>query len=302
MEFGKLDDISNVDWKLPDHDQKNSQRLSPGGENQVFLGSPAWGSKHWVNKIYPKESSPDEYLHYYSRNFTSIELNTSFYRIPDFDTCKGWLSQVPETFCFCPKVHKSISHDRFGLGDKTLLRPWLSFLENISSNLGPSFIQLHENFSYEDKILLFKFLENWPAEYRLCIELRHPSWYQEGKILPALADYLNRKNLSLVITDVAGRRDILHSTLSASYTMIRLIGNNLDPSDEKRIKDWTVRLKEWEKQGLQETYFFLHQPDEILTIEFAELAHKHLIESGFKNIPSFTQQSELTLFDFLSRN
>lgn len=302
MEFGKLDDISNVDWKLPADDQKNKERLGLARKNQIFLGSPAWGSKHWVNKIYPKNSSPDEYLYYYSRNFSSIELNTSFYRIPDGETCKGWLSQTPEAFSFCPKVHKSISHDRFGLGDRTLLKPWLAFLENISSKLGPSFIQLHENFSYEEKVLLFKFLENWPDEFRLCIELRHPSWFQEGKVLPALGDYLSRRGLSLVITDVAGRRDILHSTLSSSYTMIRLIGNSLDPSDEKRIKDWCMRLKEWERRGVHETYLFLHQPDDILTIEFAELAQKHLCDEGFENIPPFKRQSEATLFDFLSES
>lgn len=301
MEFGKVDDISNIDWKLPDDDSGNRERLAPQDRPTLIrLGSPAWGSKHWVNKIYPKKASPDEYLYYYSRNFTSIELNTSFYRIPDTRTTKGWLSQVPETFLFCPKVHKSISHDRFGLGDKTLLRPWLSFLEDVQANLGPAFIQLHENFAYDDKVLLFKFLENWPGEFRLCVELRHPSWFENGKVLPALADYLSKKKISLVITDVAGRRDILHSTLATDYTMIRLIGNNLDVSDSDRIQDWTRRLKAWEKIGLKETYFFLHQPDDILTVEFGEIAWGHFTQAGFSNIPAFQRQEEVSLFDFLA--
>lgn len=300
MEFGKLDDISSVDWTLPPDDLKNPSRLlSRNQEHKLYFGSPAWGSRHWLGKIYPKKCPTDKFLHYYSRNFNSIELNTSFYRIPDEKTCGLWLSEVPDHFLFCPKVHKNISHERFGLADKTLLRPWTDFLEKLEMNLGPCFIQLHENFSYEDKLLLFKFLENWPKEFKLSLELRHPSWFQEGVILPALSDYLNRKEIGLVITDVAGRRDVLHSSVSAPWAMIRLIGNSLDPSDEKRLLAWSERLKSWGDQGLKETYLFIHQPDDILTVEFAELAQRVFQEQGFLAVPEFKREVNPTLFDFL---
>lgn len=300
MEFGKLDDISLVDWNLPDDDLKNQARLlSSHFEHKLYFGSPAWGSRYWLGKIYPEKCPADKFLHYYSRNFNSIELNTSFYRIPDEKTCKLWVSDVPEHFLFCPKIHKNISHERFGLADKTLLHPWIDFLGKLGANLGPCFIQLHENFSYEDKALLFKFLENWPKEFKLSLELRHPSWIDQGKILPALADYLNRKEIGLVITDVAGRRDILHSSVSAPWTMIRLIGNGLDPSDGKRLVEWSERLKTWQGLGLKETYLFLHQPDDILTVEFAELAQKVFQEKGFSDVPEFKREVNPSLFDFI---
>ena len=300
MEFGKLEDISQVNWNLPDEDAANRLRLGKAKNHKLYFGSPAWGVKHWSGKIYPKTSEPSEYLHFYSKNFNSIELNTTHYRIPTLENAKEWKSVVPQGFQFCPKVHKDISHDRVGLLDKNLLKRWIFFLESLSTHLGPCFIQFHENFSYEDKMLLFRFLESWPKDFRLTLELRHPSWYQKGTVLPALSEYLHRKNIGLVITDVAGKRDILHSSVTAPWTMIRLIGNDLDPSDQLRLNFWKDRIHDWAELGLEETYLFLHQPDDIFTIEFSMLASQLFQEKGFDEVPQFNLQTEKDLFSFIS--
>lgn len=298
MEFGKLHDISNVSWNLPSDDPKNKERLIKRGPLKLFLGSPAWGVKHWVDKLYPKKTPMDEYLNHYSRHFTCIELNTTHYRIPDSKTVNDWRKKVPEAFQFCPKVYKEISHGQMGLLDKTLLAAWIEFLSEMKGNLGPSFIQLHEKFSYQDKKLLFHFLEGWPSEFKLTIELRHPSWFEQGRVLPALADYLNKKNIGLVITDVAGRRDVLHSSLSASWSQIRLIGNNLDISDELRLKSWGQRVLEWSELGLDSVYLFLHQPDDLYTIEFATMASQVFQDVGFSGLPAFLMENvQANLFE-----
>ncbi|WPU64789.1 DUF72 domain-containing protein [Peredibacter starrii] len=299
MEFGKLEDISLVDWHMPSDDPKNAGRLlTAQKDHKLYFGSPAWGNKHWVGKIYPAKTPPEKFLYYYSRNFNSIELNTTHYRIPDEATVKEWTSQVPEDFLFCPKLFKDISHNRVGMVDKPLLNSWLDTLPYYGKNLGPCFVQFHEQFSYTDKVLLFKFLENWPSDFRLSLELRHPSWFENGKILPALTDYLNKKNIGLVITDVAGRRDVLHSSVSAPWTMIRLIGNDLDPSDEIRLYDWAERLNSWAQMGLQETFLFLHQEADTHTIEFAQMAEEIFNGEGFPDVPNFTIEEERDLFNY----
>lgn len=284
MEFGKLDDIRGIDWKLPAFDPHNSLKTLET-EPHIFVGAPAWGAKQWIGKIYPEHTPADKFLHHYSRNFTSIELNTTHYRIPSPDQARDWLAQVPASFKFCPKFPKDISHSRFGITDKFLISAWTDFLVAMKDQLGTAFIQFHEKFSYEEKYFLFQFLENWPAEFRLSIEFRHPSWFQGQTILPALGDYLRRKEVGLVITDVAGRRDVLHSSLTAPWSMIRLIGNELDPSDELRLKLWAERLALWKESGLAETFLFLHQPEDKLTIEFAELAWDVLSSAGHSEVP-----------------
>lgn len=243
MEFGKLRDISKVDWALPSEDPGNSKRLRRSASSQVFFGAPAWGSKHWIGKIYPAKTPAEKFLYYHARAFNCIELNATHYRIPNARTTSKWLSQVPDGFVFCPKLHKDISHTRGGLLDRVLLKDWCDFLRRLQSHLGPCFIQLNEMFTYRSRALLFQFLESWPSEFRLSLELRHGSWFRHGVVLPALADYLSYKNIGLVITDVAGRRDVLHSTLSSYWTMIRLIGNHLDPRDAFRLELWADRIK-----------------------------------------------------------
>jgi uncharacterized protein YecE (DUF72 family) len=298
VEFGKLENIQAVNWTLPPDDPGNSERIIASPSFKLSVGSPAWGAKQWVGKIYPAKTPTEEYLYHYSRHFNCIELNTTHYRIPDDKTTNDWLSKVPASFLFCPKVFKEISHSKTGMVDKILLSHWFNFLGRIEKNLGPCFIQFHEMFSYSDKRLLFLFLENWPSEFKLCLELRHPSWFQNGIVLPALSNYLAQRKIGLVITDVAGRRDVLHSSLSTDYSMIRLIGNNLDPSDGKRLTYWARRLQEWKDLGLKDTYLFLHQPDDVLTIEFSQLAHDIFTKEGFTEFPSFTMNE--TQEDLLS--
>jgi uncharacterized protein YecE (DUF72 family) len=300
MEFGKTSDISTINWNLPKDDPKNSSHIK---ESQALFnlhfGAPVWGAKSWIGKIYPPKTPTDQFLNYYAQSFNCIELNTTHYRIPDEKTAKNWLSKVPAHFKFCPKIPKDISHARNGLVDKIILGYWADFLQSIQPNLGPCFIQLHEMFAYKDKMLLFQFLEHWPSEFRLSLELRHPSWFQNGVILPALSDYLNRKNIGLVITDVAGRRDVLHSSLSTNWTMIRLIGNNLDQSDAIRLKNWASRISEWKEIGLNEAFLFLHQPDDVMSIEFSTLAEEIFANANFPNVPHFTLQTPQDLLSFI---
>jgi uncharacterized protein YecE (DUF72 family) len=286
MEFGKLSDISKVNWTLPQEDPKIHEVLSHSKNNfKLYVGATAWGNRHYLGKIYPPKTGAEEFLAYYAKYFSCIELNSSHYRVPDVQTVKGWREMVGTTFKFCPKLHKDISHSRQGLTDPNLLAHWFHFIEGLGDNLGPCFIQFHEMFSYADKNFLFRFLELWPKHFKLAIELRHTSWFEHHKILPALTDYLYKRGIGLVITDVAGRRDVLHSSLSTDFSLLRLVGNNLDPSDERRLKDWANRIKAWEMIGLSDFYLFLHQPDDMMTFEFSEVAAKVLDQVGFKELP-----------------
>lgn len=298
MEFGKIADISNVDWSLPIDDPRNTRLSDLNGDPQIFLGSPAWANKYWRGKIYPHKIEPEKFLYYYSRQFNCIELNTTHYRIPTRSVASEWIDLVPNNFQFCPKVPQAISHSQWGMLDPILLKEWLSFLSCLEHNGGPGFIQLHEKFSYQDKMLLFRFLESWPQEFELTLELRHSSWFKGNTIIPALTDYLHKKNIGLVITDVAGRRDVLHTSLSTKWTMIRIIGNDLHDSDALRLRDWAKRLKKWKEDGLERIYLFLHQPNDNWTIEFAQLAESIFKEEGHIEVPKIELAQERDLFNY----
>lgn len=251
---------------------------------RFYLGTPSWGARSWLGKVYPEGTRPTDFLSHYGRVFTTIELNTTHYRIPGHAQVRAWLDQVPPSFLFCPKFPQNISHRAYGLADKTQLRLWQEALESFGEQLGASWIQLPPHFDYGQRALLHRFLEAWPSELPLAVELRHSTWFSEGRVLPALVEYLRKKNIGLVITDVAGRRDVLHSSLSAPFTLVRFVGNELHPSDFSRAQTWAERLARW--QGLKRVFFFAHQPDDILCPEMCQHLvelFNHRLEAGWRS-------------------
>lgn len=292
MEFGKLHDVSLLDginWELPKEDNLVKPFLNQNlnkvdyKPTRIWIGAPAWSHKEWVGKIYPAKTKAGDYLYHYSRVFNTIELNTTHYRIPTPEQTSKWVDKVPENFLFCPKIYQGISHEYSGLKDLGLHKEWFDFLKNLGENRGPSFLQLPPYFDYENKAKLFNFLKIWPDEFELAIEFRHPSWFHDGVALPALTQYLQSRNIGLVTTDVAGRRDVLHSTVSASFSLVRFIGNELHPTDYIRANYWNKRFQSWMAQGLSDLFLFVHEPDDINVPEMADY---------FRNLSFYSAQAE----------
>lgn len=290
MKFGKLENLERVDWSIPEDCAATGEFLARQNvlrmDLQIFFGAPAWGHPTWVGKIYPADAKRSEYLSYYSRYFNCIELNTSHYRIPDAVQVRTWVDQVPESFLFCPKIFQGISHSRHGLLDRKLLGEWLSSIRNMERHLGPSFLQLPPHFDYSSKRELHAFLLNWPDEFPLAVEFRHPSWFEEGKIKPALAEYLQSRGIGSVITDVAGRRDVLHVSISADFCLLRFVGNGLHVSDFERARVWSERIAKWGKDGLRRIFLFIHEPDDVSVPEMSDFFLRALAEKGGWKFPS----------------
>ncbi len=101
--------------------------------------------------------------------------------------------------------------------------------------------------------------------------------------------------ISTVISDVAGRRDVLHQRLSNRTAFIRFGANDLHPTDFPRINDWTVLLKKWLSEGLKEAYFFVHTPDTKLCPELVEYFSQKM-ESKTVTPPSSTNFKQGNLF------
>lgn len=277
MEFGKvesLEKIATMQWSLPGEDPLTRPYLEAQNDTAIktkfYVGAPAWSHKEWVGRIYPPKTPATEYLYHYSRNFNCIELNSTHYGIPTPEKISGWVNKVPGDFIFLPKIPQAISHDRGGLRDTGILGQWINAIDHFGSNLGPCFLQVPPTLSYAYKLELFHFLKSWPDAYELAIELRHPSWFKDGHIFPPLVEYLQGRDIGLVITDVAGRQDVLHSSITAPFSMLRFIGNNLHATDFERAKMWLQKILGWQQMGLKQFYFIVHQPDDIKTPEMAD--------------------------------
>lgn len=86
--------------------------------------------------------------------------------------------------------------------------------------------------------------------------------------------------------------------MTSDWTLIRLIGNDLDPSDKLRLQNWATKISDWRKCGPKRVYLFFHQPDDHLTIEFARLGSKVFTEMKYEGLPNFFEYRERDLFNF----
>ena len=117
------------------------------------------------------------------------------------------------------------------------------------------------NFAPKDFDRLVEFVEYWPEDIKLAIELRHTDWFHT-EISHQVYELFEGYGIANNITDTAGRRDLLHMRLTTPWAFIRFTSAN-HSSDYTRMDDWVDRLENWSKQGIQDIYFFIHQNMEV---------------------------------------
>lgn len=303
MKFGKLLDISHVDFQLPPINERSLDQLgrSPSSaEFKAYVGCPRWSSKEWIGKLYPKGTKANDYLAHYSHSFNTIELNTTHYRIPLPDQVQKWKEAAEDSFLFCPKLPQVISHYRKLMNCQEELTQFLDSIAHFEEKLGCSFVQLHESFGPNLFTNLKYFLDQWPKDFPLAVEFRHADWFEAHLLLPAVSDLLEEKGVAAVITDVSGRRDVLHTCLSNHTAMIRLVGNSLHPTDYQRVDAWMDRLAIWIENGLEMLYIFAHEPGDALASDYGTYIIQKLNEQfGLAlTIPGIKEESggQMSLF------
>ncbi len=286
MKFGKLDDITNIDFSIPEDTEETINLLKHLPKRtetaKIYIGCTGWGMREWVGKIYPLKTKPKDYLKAYAKQFNTIELNTTHYRIPRSEIVRKWYNETVEDFKFCPKIPQSISHSKdlgFSSGKIEIFK---REIKGLKEKLGCCFMQLSPYFEISKIKILEHFLGEWGNELPLAIELRHPDWFNNDKNFKTIFKLLETYNMGTVITDVAGRRDVLHQRLTTDIAMIRFVGNGLHPTDYSRIDDWIQCLKSWFDLNLTAVYFFPHEPDNLLAPELAI----YLIEQLKIHIPN----------------
>jgi uncharacterized protein YecE (DUF72 family) len=280
MQFGQLPSaqLNTTDFSLQNDSVFTKKTLASARVSSsptIYVGCAKWGRKEWIGKIYPGGTKEINFLDHYVNHFNSIELNATHYKVYGPETISKWSEKAgSRDFKFCPKVPKSISHYSNLVSEKAV-EVTAKFVKGIIAfgpHLGPVFLQLNDKFSPADKGNLYQYLENLPAGIEFFVELRHPDWFADKVTRKDLLETLQKHHTGLVITDTAARRDCVHMELTVPTAFVRFDGNKLHPTDYSRIDLWVRRIRDWLGKGLQEVYFFLHQPDEEYSPELCNYA------------------------------
>ncbi|HSL31889.1 MAG TPA: DUF72 domain-containing protein [Anaerolineales bacterium] len=250
----------------------------------LYIGCPIWSWKGWVGNFYPEGTKPSEFLREYTRRLTTVEGNTTFYAVPAQKTLEGWMEEMAPTFRFCPKVPKAISHEGKLMENRDRAQEFIRIMSQLGSRLGPMFLQLPPR--YSPKLLgdLQAFLDSWPREVRLAVEVRHLDWFDPPHD-EALNELLTRHSMARVTIDTRPIRDLsgdeilagsVYQTLvdarerkpdvpvvpkrTADFIFIRYIGHPEIEVNQPYLQEWSdIFIRELRDDT--DVYMFCHSPN-----------------------------------------
>jgi uncharacterized protein YecE (DUF72 family) len=170
----------------------------------IRIGCSGWSYQSWRDGVfYPPRLPAGRWLSFYAQRFDTVELNTSFYRLPTRHAAERWDAETPDGFCFAVKVSRYLTHV-VRLADTakhlTLLLDRIEPLRD-AGKVGPLLWQLPPTFRCDIDVLE-RCLEDLPKELDHAFEFRHPSW-----LTSEVAELLRRHDVARVVAD----RDGSHS-------------------------------------------------------------------------------------------
>ncbi|HEY3375002.1 MAG TPA: DUF72 domain-containing protein [Candidatus Aquicultor sp.] len=183
---------------------------------KLFIGTAGWSYKHWKEVFYSPDLPQTQWLAFYARHYSTVEINNSFYRLPTRETFARWYEETPPEFVFSVKASRYITHVKKLTGIEDA---WHKFIENaqgLQEKLGPILFQFPANL-HINSMKLHGFLEMLPGDRRYAFEFRHPSWFT-GEIYALLEE----TGAALVIADSPNWPEVIKIT--APFTFIRMHG------------------------------------------------------------------------------
>src|SRR5215212_11600631 len=160
---------------------------------RVFVGTSGYNYPEWRGTFYPEKFSTDKMLAYYAARFATVEINYTFYRMPNEKLLEGWSAATPPRFSFTLKAPRRITHDSKLQRCEELTQVFCKTATTLGSKLGVLLFQLAPTFKRDDAVL-GRFLDLLPEGTRAAFEFRHASWHDD-----AVFDALRRRNLALCV-------------------------------------------------------------------------------------------------------
>ena len=221
-------------------------------QGKVYIGTSGFAYSHWRGKFYPEDLSTYKWFEYYTKHFDTVELNVTFYRLPQKSAFQSWYRRSPDDFVFVIKGSRYITHVR---KLNNVVRPTKEFFNRakyLKEKLGVILWQFQGNWrinlSRLEKFL--KILQRYP--YRHVFEFRHESWFCK-RIYKLLKKY----KMGLVISD--SPRYPKTEEITADFVYIRFHGGKVlygSKYSERELKEWAKKIKKWQKQGLNVYAYF----------------------------------------------
>jgi uncharacterized protein YecE (DUF72 family) len=215
----------------------------------IYVGTSGYSYKEWKGSFYPQTLPAKDMLSYYASSLHAVELNNTFYRMPQPSMIESWKAQVPENFRFSIKAPQSITHFRRLNNASSQTQLMLKTVAALEGRLGAIIFRLPENMK-KDLQRLELFLKELPADIPVVFDFRHPTWFDDEVV-----ELLRSQKRVFCISDIEDLPES-YTYKTADWGYVRLRRVNYSDAD---LKVWIKRIK---AQKWNTTYVFFKHEDE----------------------------------------
>jgi uncharacterized protein YecE (DUF72 family) len=219
---------------------KGQEPAAPG--TALRVGASSWSAPSWEGVFYPQGTPPARWIEFYASRYDSVEIDATFYRIPDARTVDAWRDRTPPGFLFAAKVPQVITHEKMLEGCVDEMNAFVRVMDRLGDRLGPLLLQfryfrkaeLPDPAPFLDR--LERFLPALPGGHRFAVEVRN-----KGLLTERLFDMLRRHRAALAFIDhpwFARIDDLMRRPVArtADFMYLRWLGDR--HGIEKRTTSW----------------------------------------------------------------
>jgi uncharacterized protein YecE (DUF72 family) len=238
---------------------------------EIIVGTSGWQYADWRARFYPKGVPQREWLRYFSERFPAVEVNNTFYMLPEENTFVRWRQESAHGFVFAVKASRYITHIRRLRDCREPLRRFWTRSRRLGRKLGPVLFQLPPNFR-ADLDRLEAFVRLLPKPMQGAFEFRHPSWERDD-----VYSALDRAGCALVVADRPGARP--PDTITGGWSYVRFHqGRQTGPGYTRdKLRRYAERLSD---SDARETWVFFNNDPQGAALRDAATMTELLRERG----------------------
>jgi uncharacterized protein YecE (DUF72 family) len=217
---------------------------------EVRIGTSGWVYQHWRGIFYPEELRPSDWFSFYARTFDSVEINNSFYRLPEATTFAAWREQAPPGFLYTVKASRYLTHQKKLKDPEEPLWRFFERASQLGETLGPVLYQLPPR--WQLNLPRFEhFLASLPPGHTHVVELRDQSWVAEPTF-----QLMERYGVAHCIHDMAPLQIPVRVTARAAYLRLHGPARYSGSYPAAELERWARAIEGWRAQGLAVYVYF----------------------------------------------
>ncbi len=231
---------------------------------KFLIGTSGWWYDHWYGKFYPPELEKREWFSHYAKVFDTVEVNSSFYRLPFEGMVKGWARKAPKGFKFTLKMWRRVTHLKRLKGVEEDLSIFFERVKPLEKQYGAILHQLPPSLKV-DLPVLERFLKMLPEGLDHAVEFRNESWL-ESRTFSLLKKY----NVAYCITSMPEFPELFE--LTADFSYIRLHGRETlygSSYSDDELKRWTRKIRGFLRKKIKRVYVYFNNDNNAYAVKNA---------------------------------